>query len=242
MFGQKEVPLFRFRQLNMFQTGNIQRLKILTGCIKIQEIWSQANFGINKCWFSKKYLGRIYMERLLNGYRSFLKDVDLDVYTNLADGQKPHTFVISCSDSRIIPEDIFSAKPGELFVLRNVGNIARFEEPGVLSAIEYALLHLKVENVVILSHSDCGAVKALSDPDHLDTEGLKAWLSCEGYKGRDLEEAIKFHAIRQYAGFMDNDLVKRVRETRKLRVGLFYFHISSLRLERFTGEKWDEVR
>ncbi|MBN1333596.1 MAG: hypothetical protein JW971_07505 [Synergistales bacterium] len=182
------------------------------------------------------------MEMLLNGYRTFLKSADIELYQKLANGQKPQTFVISCSDSRIIPEEIFYAKPGELIVLRNVGNLVKFEDPGVLAAIEYALLHLKVENVVILSHSDCGAVKALSDRDHLDTEGLKGWLASEGYNGKDLEEAVKFHAIRQYAGFINNDLVRRVKETRKLRIGLFYFDISSLRLERFTGEKWDEIR
>ena len=76
------------------------------------------------------------MEKLVNGYRKFLKSADRELYGRLSKGQAPHTLVVSCSDSRIVPEEIFSAKPGELFVLRNVGNVCRLDDPSVACAVE----------------------------------------------------------------------------------------------------------
>jgi len=180
------------------------------------------------------------METLINGYRKFLKNADRDIYKKLANGQKPHTFVISCSDSRIIPEEIFSAGPGELFVLRNVGNVAKLNDPAIVSAIEYALLHLEVRNVVILSHSDCGAVKALAIREEVDSDGLREWFRDEEYKGHEIEEAVKFHGQRQYERFLEMPVVRDVQKKRELNIDLFYFEIPSLQLEIFTGDKWQK--
>jgi carbonic anhydrase len=95
--------------------------------------------------------------------------------------QQPHTLVITCADSRIDPEAIMQASPGEIFVTRNVGNIVpAYGEMlgGVSAVIEYAVSGLKVEHVVVCGHSDCGAMKALLRPQ--STTGMPtvtSWLT-----------------------------------------------------------------
>jgi len=82
-------------------------------------------------------------------------------------GQTPKTLIIGCSDSRVDPALISSASPGELFVVRNVANLVPPYESantgfhGVSAAIEFAVVNLKVENVVVLGHRQCGGVRAL---------------------------------------------------------------------------------
>lgn len=75
----------------------------------------------------------------------------------LSEGQKPHTIVISCSDSRVPPEIIFDQKLGEIFVIRIAGQAL---DPHALGSVEYAIEHLGVKNILVLGHSTCGAVKA----------------------------------------------------------------------------------
>jgi carbonic anhydrase len=82
-------------------------------------------------------------------------------------GQSPQVLVIGCSDSRVVPELITGAEPGDLFVTRNVANIVPpygTGEIGVGAIVEYAVLHLHVAHVVILGHTDCGGIKALDAP------------------------------------------------------------------------------
>lgn len=81
-----------------------------------------------------------------------LKDVQ-----RLAAGQKPHTIVISCSDSRVPPEILFDQKLGEIFVVRTAGETL---DPTSLASVEYALEHLGTKSVLVLGHTQCGAVKA----------------------------------------------------------------------------------
>lgn len=182
------------------------------------------------------------MDRLIKGYGKFRKNADLKLYEKLGKGQFPHTFVISCSDSRIVPEKIFSSEAGELFVLRNVGNLADLDDPCFLSALEYALLHLGVDNVLVLSHSECGAVKALSQRDHIDTEGLEKWFAHETYDGKNLDEAVRNNGIRQYRRILQHPLVNRAMKDRDLKVELLFFDICTLGLERFCGDKWEEIK
>ena len=91
---------------------------------------------------------------------------NIDQYEALAvHGQSPETMVISCCDSRVDPETIFSAMPGELFVVRNVANLVPPYETGgkyhgVSAALEFAVLNLRVKHIIILGHSRCGGVRA----------------------------------------------------------------------------------
>ena len=85
------------------------------------------------------------------------KDNYAELRENLSLGQQPFAVVLCCSDSRVAPEIIFDQKLGELFVIRNAGNVV---DEDVLGSIEYAVEHLETPLVVVLGHSCCGAVTA----------------------------------------------------------------------------------
>lgn len=95
-------------------------------------------------------------------------------------GQSPKALMISCADSRIVPEQIMQAEPGDLFVCRNAGNIVppySTLNGGVTSTVEYAVAALGVSDIIVCGHSDCGAMKALADPTGLETmPNVAAWL------------------------------------------------------------------
>jgi carbonic anhydrase len=106
--------------------------------------------------------------QLIDGYRAFL-DGRLAAaqarYRELAERQSPQVMVVGCCDSRVAPEAIFDAGPGELFVVRNVANLVPPYAPdghhhGVSSALEFAIQALKVRHIVVLGHARCGGVRA----------------------------------------------------------------------------------
>ena len=103
------------------------------------------------------------------------------LYSRLADhGQSPKALMISCADSRVVPEEIIQAQPGDLFVCRNAGNIVPpFSQAngGVSSTVEYAVMVLGVTDIIVCGHSDCGAMKALGDDVTLaKMPNVAAWL------------------------------------------------------------------
>ena len=113
------------------------------------------------------------MEKLLEGIVNFRR-VDFESHRELFKGlkasQKPHTLFISCSDSRIDPNMITGTLPGELFIVRNIANIVppyrmTTEYVATTSAIEYAVLALGVENIIICGHSNCGGCAACLHPE-----------------------------------------------------------------------------
>jgi carbonic anhydrase len=114
-----------------------------------------------------------FPQRLIAGYRTFRTTrlpVEQDRYIELAEtGQSPEVMVIGCCDSRVSPEVIFNARPGELFVLRNVANLVPRYSPddavrGVSAALEFAVQALKVKHIVVLGHARCGGIKAYLEP------------------------------------------------------------------------------
>ena len=125
---------------------------------------------------------------LREGYRRFRQTryaTEIERYRRLeADGQRPTTIVIACSDSRSGPETIFDAMPGELFVVRNVGALVPVYAPdtrshAASSALEYAVLALQVRSIVVLGHGRCGAVaRALDDSAPLtSTDFIGTWVA-----------------------------------------------------------------
>jgi carbonic anhydrase len=117
-------------------------------------------------------------------HRHFVPNAD-DYEELAAYGQSPEVMIISCCDSRVDPETIFSALPGELFVVRNVANLVPPYETGgkfhgVSSAIEFAVLNLRVKHLVVMGHSGCGGVKAALDQSAaVQTEAhfISRWMS-----------------------------------------------------------------
>ena len=94
-----------------------------------------------------------------------------ELYESLAEKQKPHTLFLTCGDSRIEPSLITGTEPGQIFVERTPGNIVPIYDDtasvGVSASIEYAVLELKVANIIVCGHSTCGAMKAALDPARL---------------------------------------------------------------------------
>lgn len=130
-----------------------------------------------------------FPDKLADRYRRFHHRHFLpkaEEYEELAThGQSPEAMVISCSDSRVDPETIFSAMPGEMFVVRNVANLVPPYETGgkfhgVSSAIEFAVLNLRIKHLIVMGHSGCGGVKAaLDQAAAIQTEAqfISRWMS-----------------------------------------------------------------
>src|SRR3954464_1556078 len=113
-----------------------------------------------------------FPEHLLEGYKAFATQrlpTEQTRYRELSvKGQFPEVMVIGCCDSRVSPEVIFDASPGELFVVRNIANLVPPYQPdgnahGVSAALEYAVQVLKVKHIVVLGHAQCGGIRAFVD-------------------------------------------------------------------------------
>src|SRR5258705_10869312 len=113
-----------------------------------------------------------FPQHLLDGYRTFTTQrlpTEQNRYRELAErGQQPEIMVIGCCDSRVSPEAIFDAGPGELFVVRNVANLVPPYAPdgsyhGVSAALEFGVGALRVKHIVVLGHAHCGGVRAFAE-------------------------------------------------------------------------------
>lgn len=123
------------------------------------------------------------MKKLVSGILDFRKNVlphKLDMFARLANGQQPDVLFIACSDSRVAPNWFASTDPGDLFVIRNVGNLVPpcgDNHHSVAAAIDFSLLNLKIKHIVVCGHSGCGAIHALADGiEKVKSEHLKSWL------------------------------------------------------------------
>lgn len=123
------------------------------------------------------------MKNLLPGLRKFSENVfpkQQQLFESLSQGQKPHTLMITCSDSRIDPNLVTQTEPGEIFVVRNAGNIIPAygaSRGGEEAAVEFAIEGLGVRNIVVCGHSQCGAMAALQKNTNLDgLPSVKTWL------------------------------------------------------------------
>ena len=124
-------------------------------------------------------------QRLVEGLRRFRSEYFprfREHYQRLvAEGQSPSTLFLGCADSRVVPDLLTSALPGDLFVIRNVGSLIPPFEPdagfhGTSAGIEFASLVLGVKDIVVCGHSHCGAIRALFTPLRADTPHIARWL------------------------------------------------------------------
>lgn len=123
------------------------------------------------------------MQKLLEGIHQFQSSVfseNRELFERLAEGQSPEALFITCSDSRISPSLITQTKPGDLFILRNAGNMVPAygaSAGGEAATIEYAVAALGVRDIIVCGHSHCGAMKGLLDPSIVkDVPAVAAWL------------------------------------------------------------------
>ena len=177
----------------------------------------------------------------------------------IQEGQKPKVFFITCSDSRVVPSIITKSDPGDLFVLRIIGNFVppyefALEYSGVASAIEYATSVLEVEHIIICGHTECGACAALYQnlPDDPEMIAIKKWLKvAEPVKKYVLKQikndkvdkkklleltektSIKF----QIRNLLTYPGIKRRVENKKLSIHGWYLNIGNGKIEYYDLEK-----
>lgn len=123
------------------------------------------------------------MKRLVEGVIQFQDRIypeRREQFMKLASKQTPRALFITCSDSRIVPDMLMQCEPGDLFICRNAGNIVPpwgDMTGGVTATIEYALMVLRIPNIIICGHSDCGAMGAIMHPEKLqDLPAVRNWI------------------------------------------------------------------
>jgi carbonic anhydrase len=181
------------------------------------------------------------IDRFLSGHREFtdtLGDHEKGLLRELAGGQKPEAVVISCSDSRVIPEWITNAGPGALFVVRNIANLIPPHHTGnqsVAAALDYAIRTLGVSHLVVLGHYGCGGMLAVRDlfgtdqaPTHTHSDPLPSWLAygrdswdelvASGHQHREdwHDRLVEENVLQQLANALDYPSVHEAVEAGKL--------------------------
>jgi carbonic anhydrase len=122
------------------------------------------------------------MQKLVAGVHQFQKkyfQAHKALFSELSQGQRPETLFITCSDSRVVPHLITSTQPGDLFLVRNIGNVVPHPSlpGGTAAAIQYAIEALNVENVVVCGHTLCGAMQAILEPETVaQMQFVKKWV------------------------------------------------------------------
>jgi len=203
-----------------------------------------------------------FPRKLLEGYLAFRTGrlpAEQSRYHELSErGQAPDVMVIGCCDSRVSPEVIFDAGPGELFVVRNVANLVPLFEPdggahGVSAALEYAVNVLAIKHIVVLGHAKCGGIRALLDKIEPLSEGdfIGRWMAMfikpgevvERQKHETMQDFTvrieKAAVIRGLENLMTFPFVRTQVESGKLQLHGAYFGVAEgalFVLDKETGE------
>jgi carbonic anhydrase len=187
------------------------------------------------------------MQKLVKGIHTFQQGFfskNRALFEELAEtGQKPETLFITCSDSRVVPNLITASAPGELFIVRNVGNVVPSADlpGGTAAAIEYAVEVLGVENIIICGHTQCGAMDAILNPHTMENlPFVRKWLTQtsrvreiieKGYAHLSPEArvtaAVEENVLAQLENLRDYSFVASRLEAGTLHVNGWVFDISS---------------
>jgi len=201
------------------------------------------------------------MDHLLGGIHQFHSQAvqrEREFFQQLAEGQTPSALFISCSDSRVDPSVITQAGLGELFVLRNAGNIVPpygASNGGESAAIEYAVSALGVKDVVVCGHSQCGAMKALLEPDSTAKLPLvRAWLSHAEATRRLIEEnyphqhgdelleiTVQEHALMQIENLQTHPCVAAKLQRQELTLHAWVYRLEKGEILAFSSEQEEFV-
>src|SRR5215475_9475522 len=182
-----------------------------------------------------------FRERLLPHYAERFRDLAL--------AQSPDALFVTCSDSRVVPDLLASTHPGDLFTMRNVGNLVppatanglSIGDLSEASAIEYAVLALKVANIIVCGHSACGAMKAVLKPDaRLKAPNLERWLHHAHPAAVRLEhegpldialpphdQLSQLNVLVQLQHLMSYPIVRQLVAEKRLRLGAWWFNIAT---------------
>lgn len=199
------------------------------------------------------------MDKILKGVMHFHSTIKPDMMPLFAklvkEGQSPRALFITCADSRIDPSLITSTDPGDLFILRNIGNLVpAYEEvlngradDSVGAAVEYSLTALNIKNIIVCGHSDCGAMKAVQKYRELPTDSLvRSWL-CHAepslerlQEGRALDPALssqdqlaQLNALQQVSNLKGYPIVQERLEAGELVIHPWYLDILRAEIDVF---------
>lgn len=182
-------------------------------------------------------------EQLESGFASFVESFYREdnklMHDLVVEGQHPHTCVVACCDSRVDPAHLFNSKPGDLFVVRAIAaHVPKHGEhelaASVIAGIYYAVMVLKVKNLIIIGHSQCGGVKAVIENEDLNAlpESLVSWLkgfasirpSCQGLNhDEQLEHGEKLCVANSLEALKSYDFIDDARATGDLSVYACHF-------------------
>lgn len=197
----------------------------------------------------------------IDGYRKFRREVfplKRELYEALATGQRPHTLFVTCSDSRIVPDLILQTNPGELFIVRNAGNMIPpygAMVGGVAATIEYGLSSLGIRRIVVCGHSDCGAMKGVLHPELVkDLPTVSAWVrsgnaarlvTLECYPGlnerEQLEVLTRENILAQVDNLRTHPPAAALIAKGDLAVDAWHYSIATGELTAFDGEQCEFV-
>ncbi len=178
----------------------------------------------------------------LAGYRRFRRQFEEDkaFYSKLAGRQEPRLLWIGCSDSRVVPDIITSADPGSLFVVRNIANIvppAGSGEASVGAAVEYAILHLGIDDIVICGHTGCGGVEAMQEGVPGEESHLHRWVGLASIPaGLTPLDAVKHNILAQRDNLLTYAPVRERVETRALNIHEWLYDMEHGELLAYDGE------
>jgi carbonic anhydrase len=194
------------------------------------------------------------MKDIIDGFLKFQRDVfpeRVKLFENLANQQSPRALFISCSDSRLVPELVTQREPGDLFVIRNAGNIVPSYGPepgGVSASVEYAVAALQVADIVICGHSDCGAMTAIATCKCLDhMPAVASWLRYadsakvvndsrhHADQPSKVDAMVRENVIAQLANIQTHPSVRLALEEGRVVLHGWIYDIESGRIDAFDG-------
>lgn len=199
------------------------------------------------------------MDRLYKGIRKFQQTFykqEQELFKKIGKGQSPDILFIACSDARVDPNLLTQSKPGDLFVIKNVGNMVppndgATKKTCTAAAVEFALVKLQITDVVVCGHSDCGALNALwcDQKDLACMDNLQEWIkTASGVKdfvlkhnhdpsyASKMEMTAKKHVIQQLENLKTYPLVAQAVKEEKLRLHGWYYEIGAGAVHAYNAE------
>ena len=199
------------------------------------------------------------MKKLIQGVLEFRRTVRPQVqerFAHLALGQNPDVLLIACSDSRVAVNVFASTDPGDMFVVRNVGNLVppykdveNNPASAVASAVEFALERLHVKHIIVCGHSDCGAVKAMAAPEEPSEPGLRNWLR-SGHPGQpqdfleparedwpEIEHSSHWNVLAQVEHLRQYPSVRKAQVEGKLQLHAWWFDLHHAEVQVYVPEE-----
>ncbi len=199
--------------------------------------------------------------KILEGIARFQKEFAArrEWYEHLAKGQDPKVLFVTCSDSRVAPELITGAEAGDLFVARSIANIVPPYGTGAIgvgAVIEYAVLHLQMEHIVVCGHTDCGGIKALDVQLDLSREPhIARWLDnarpaktkveASGVPPEERHLAtVRENVLLQLEHLRSYDPVREAEQEGRIRLHGWVYHLEDGQIEAYDPDKgeWGVVR